>query len=321
MPIRDGAVDRAPSLFYDSLMMTFLNLLRFIPYLEYPETSRTDDRRSTLAGAGANSTAARSAMPNSRRRLNMSTTLPPEMLERVAAFLPLESLKQVRSADKALGGAAKSVVERVVDHIKVNKAEELVAALAAYKESRITKITLGNGTTLFSGADTFRNEHLALLRDLPLGSVDLSNCRHITGAGLADLPRTVSTVILRGCSKLNDASVLHIPRTASTVDLSGCGRITDRGVENLPRTATTVGLQLCRITDAGVSHLPHGVTTLDLTNCRQITDAGVAQIPVGATRVILDSCNRITPHGIAALRARLAPDSTISHRLPSFELT
>lgn len=81
------------------------------------------------------------------------------MLKQVAGFLPIDAVKGIRSADKALCRLASAVVK----HVKVNNAGDLVAALEVYKEGGITKITLGNAHDPDSGVASFRDEHLALL--------------------------------------------------------------------------------------------------------------------------------------------------------------
>lgn len=157
----------------------------------------------------------------------------------------------------------------------------------------------------------FTDAGLEHLKDLPLNYLDLSSC-HINDAGLENLKglNQLNTLKLGWCYDITDAGLKHLEglNQLNTLDLSWCSDITDAGLEYLKglKQLNTLNLSRCKeITDAGLKQLKGlPLNTLDLTRCDQITDAGLKHIKdLKQLRTLnLSECYDITDEGLKHLK-------------------
>jgi hypothetical protein len=137
-----------------------------------------------------------------------------------------------------------------------------------------------------------------------LASLNLSNCKNITDAGLGSLANIPLTKLnLSGCSDITDAGLAHFTNAPLTdLNLSDCTAITDAGLAHFANAPLTdLDLRFCSdITDAGLGSFANApLTYLTLNGCSDITDAGLAHFAnAPLTYLTLNGCSDITDAGL-----------------------
>ncbi len=153
--------------------------------------------------------------------------------------------------------------------------------------------------------------HEARASGTAITSINLSNCKNITDAGLAHLSELtlLSSLDLSGCPGIRGVGFAYLSKLTSlrSLNLSGC-RITDAGLAYLSELKFLRSLNLSNctdITDAGLAHLSKltSLRSLNLSGCIRIRDAGLAHLSeLKSLRSLnLRGCFKIADAGLAHL--------------------
>ncbi len=167
-----------------------------------------------------------------------------------------------------------------------------------------------SGPTNLSDSDLEKILDDASARGYRIKSINLSWCRRLTNAALADLSNrnltSLTSLNLEGCRNITNASLAHLSKLTSLTSLSlrGCDKITDAGLDDLLqlKSLTSFDLSGCyRITDTGLYSLSKFtlLSSLNLRWCSKITDVGLnylstlsdlSSLNLGWCEEITDAC-------------------------------
>ena len=145
--------------------------------------------------------------------------------------------------------------------------------------SGVKELKLPPGVTDEEMLIMFDNKKFSTLQTL-----NLCNCRNITGAGLAQVARSCSnlqTLDLSWCRNITLSEVGKEYANLQQINLAGCINITDASVSEIARRCLnlqSLDLYCCiKITDASLREISSGcpnLQSLDLRSCRSITSEG-----------------------------------------------
>jgi hypothetical protein len=163
-------------------------------------------------------------------------------------------------------------------------------------------------TTLkISSSSFFGCAYLLHLKQVPLISLDISNCRnYVNDDGLVHLKTLpfLRRLIIEGCSSISSNGLLHVAGLRlQELSLAFCCRINNIGLSHLTNMPLLkLDLQGCRINSEGLAHLATlRLRELNLADCFAVGDDGLLHLKnLPLTHLRLQRCD-ITSNGLRHL--------------------
>ncbi len=251
--------------------------------------------------------------------------LTPLTLQAVAqpAFVPASSRATPKSSTTGIKAIPSAVFGRILSFLP---AQQITICLHHVCQDWHKLPLVNDGYLDLSGLPNLSDSDLKTILDQAsstrITSINLSNCKKITDAGLEHLSKltSLSSLNLDGCENITDAGLAHLSKLTSlnSLDLSECHIITNAGLSHLSKLTSLNSLDLSEchiITNAGLSHLSKLtlLSSLNLSRCNKITGAGLEHLSklTLLSSLNLSFCYNITDAGLAHL-ATLTSLSTLS---------
>ncbi len=154
-----------------------------------------------------------------------------------------------------------------------------------------------------SDCKTISDAGLAHLSTLPLQSLDLSHCYSITNEGLAHLSGLPLHSLSLKFNTITNEGLAHLRSLPlRSLNLAQCDKITDEGLAHLASLPLqSLVLNGCSaITNEGMAYLSHfPLKSLSLSFCSHITDAGLVHLSTLPLQTL--QLNQISDAGLAYL--------------------
>ena len=152
------------------------------------------------------------------------------------------------------------------------------------------------------------DEDLKHLLEMPLKSINLSQCTEISDQGLALLKaRPLESLYLSGCCKITDVGLRHLKdMPLKNLNLDLCKQITDVGLAHLEgMPLETLYLDFCeKITELGCSFLSKApLKKLSMCFCTAMTDKSIRYLQKMPLQVLyLSAWKNLTDQGLQDLQ-------------------
>eukprot|EP00210_Caulerpa_lentillifera_P006412 g6125.t1 len=151
-------------------------------------------------------------------------------------------------------------------------------------------------------------------RDLPLCSLNISDCPYLVDEGMIQIGkiRSLTKLDMCACISVTDTGISALSELPNLtgLDVGMCGRLSDvsmLSLSKLPRLTTFKLSGSDLVTDLGVAHIAKktGLLTVHLDRCHNVSDSGLQQLATcrSLTSLRLARCPKITDNGIMHLTA------------------
>jgi len=162
------------------------------------------------------------------------------------------------------------------------------------------------------GCREIRGEGFDGFRDLPLGTLNISDCPSLIEEGLTQIGRiqTLTKLDLCGCVSVTDEGINQLKGLTNLtgIDLGFCGRLGDPSMEvlsQLPRLTTFKISASDLLTDQGVKQVSrkNGLLTVHFDRCQNLSDLSLQHLAScrSLTSLKVARCPKITDLGIVHL--------------------